>query len=70
MAINPGFIAAQPVSQNNEVYIEFLAEEPPYDLILDTPKPPGLLLGYYNPIYNVVNLYIVGATGLRLSRVS
>lgn len=70
MAISPGFIAAQPINQNYEVFIEFLAEPPPSDLSLDTPRAPGQLIGFYDTIYEIVQLYIVTAGGLKLARVS
>lgn len=70
VTISPALVSAQPIRQNTEVYIELLSEEPGQDLILDTARPPGLLLGYYNPIFNIVQLYVVGVNGFRMSRVS
>lgn len=70
MAISPGFIAAQPVGQNYEVFIEFLPEPPPSDLSLSTPRAAGRLIGFYDTTYEIVQLYIVTAGGNKLARVS
>ena len=70
MAINGLSFTAESVITNTDAVIEVLYVEPVVGEPLDPPRTPGVLLGYYNGVSGVVNLYIVSRSGLQLLRIA
>jgi len=70
MGIEPSAIASQSIaSQDVPVVIELLTVQPIAGALLTTARPPGQLVGFYNGSTDVVELYVVANSGLRLLRV-
>lgn len=68
MAINRVSMTAESVQENTDAIIEVRYTEPPAGVLLDVPEVPNKLIGYYDGNYDVVRLYIVDDSGLRLLR--
>lgn len=66
MAINPVSMTSQSITENTDAVIEVRYVEPVLGDLLDPPETPNKLIGYYDGIANVVRLYIVDNSGLRL----
>jgi hypothetical protein len=66
MPINPVSMASQSIQENTEAVIEVLYVEPNLADLLDPPQTPNKLIGYYDGTSDVVRLYIVDNSGLRL----
>ena len=69
MAINRTSITADDIRQNYDVAIQILADRPSTTERLDSPVSPNMLVGYYNDVLNVVELYITSASGFNYIRV-
>lgn len=69
MAINRSSISAQPISQNRDVAIQMLTTRPVEGVLIDPPVTPHILCGYYNEIFNVVELYVTSFDGTEYLRV-
>jgi len=69
MAINKSYVSTNSVDKFNGTNIEMLATEPRLNGILDQPKTPGQLVGYYDGTNDVVLLFVVLGSGLRMTRV-
>jgi hypothetical protein len=69
MSISPSHFGAVPVSQNQQVVIEMLAERPNDSTLISPAKTPMQLCGYYNAVGDYVELYIVAASGIRYLRI-
>ena len=70
MAINPVSMTSQSLTTNTQAIIEVVYAEPNLNVLLDPPATPGRLLGFFNGVSGVVNLYMVDNSGLRLLRVA
>tara|TARA_Y100001972_G_scaffold121949_1_gene166759 strand:- start:733 stop:942 length:210 start_codon:yes stop_codon:yes gene_type:complete len=66
MAINPVSISSQSIAENTDACIDVRYTEPPVGTILNPPETPNKLIGYYDGTFDVVRLYIVDDSGLRL----
>ena len=69
MAINRTSITADDIRQNYDVAIKMLATQPSTTEILETPVSPNVLVGYYNAVLNVVELYVTSSNGYNYIRV-
>ena len=69
MAINRTSITANDIRQNYDVAIKMLANRPSTTEILETPVSPNVLVGYYNDVLNVVELYVTSSNGYNYIRV-
>ena len=63
MTINSPSIGSNPIQDSPEMIIELLAERPEVGNFFSPDRTPAQLLGYYNPVINRVELYIVNAEG-------
>ena len=59
-------MTSQSIQENTEAVIEVLYTEPNLADLLDPPQTPNKLIGYYDGVDDVVRLYIVDNSGLRL----
>jgi hypothetical protein len=69
MGINPSAFTTQAIADNTEVTLELLPQRPTDSTVISPAKQPGRVFGYYNPGANVVELYVVNASGLGYVRV-
>ena len=69
MAINRSSVSTNSVEKYNGNTIEMLSSAPPSNGVLTTPMEPGQLVGYYNGVSDVVQLFVVSGSGLRIMRV-
>ena len=70
MAINRSSIASASITEDNfDVCIEILSTRPAIGAYLSTPTTPNKLVGYYDSVFNVVELYLTDNTGRRYLRV-
>lgn len=49
--------------------IEIVLDRPDTSTVLTTPETPNRLVGYYDPILQGVELYVVDRSGLRWMRI-
>jgi hypothetical protein len=66
---NSSMIQSQSILTQTETVIELLAERPTAATLINPPKPPGQLCGYYMATLGYVELYIVEASGIRFRRI-
>ena len=59
-------MTSQSIQENTEAVIEVLYVEPNLADLLDPPQTPNKIIGYYDGTSDVVRLYIVDNSGLRL----
>ena len=69
MAINKSFVSTNSTERYNATSIEILSSEPPANGVLTVAKEPGQVVGYYNGTTDVVTLYVVLGSGLKMARV-
>ena len=69
MAINRSFVSTNSTEKYNSTNIEILSSEPPLNGVLTVAKTPGQVVGYYNGTTDVVTLYVVLGSGLKMARV-
>lgn len=69
MAINRSSISTNSVEKYNGNTVEMLSSVPPSDGVLANKMQPGQLVGYYNGLSDVVQLYVVSGSGFRIMRV-
>lgn len=70
MAINPSSIASASITQDNfDIPIEILGFRPALGQYYATATTPNKLVGYYDSINDVVELYLTDNTGRRYLRV-
>ena len=69
MAINRSSVSTNSVEKYNGNTIEMLTSAPPSDGILSNYMQPGQLVGYYNGVSDVVQLFVVSGSGFRIMRV-
>lgn len=70
MAINKSYVSTHPTERYGGSVVEMLASQPPVTGLLDSPLPPGKMLGFYDGNSDTVFLYVVSGSGYRLIRVS
>jgi hypothetical protein len=70
MAINPSQLSAQAITSNYDVTIQFLGFRPNAGAYNANEDTPNKLVGYYDSVQNLVELYIVDHTGHRYLRIS
>ena len=63
MAINPALFDSQPIGDNYDVSIELLTARPTPGEYMTNPVQPNRLVGYYDALEDVVELYMSDATG-------
>ena len=68
MPINPPAITTVDYRNNYSGQLAILRSKPTYET-LDTPVPPLQLVGYYDVVNDLVQLYISDETGYRWIRV-
>ncbi len=66
MAINSVSMTSQSIQENTDAVIEVRYTEPLTGVLLDPPETPNKLIGYYDGNFDIVRLYIVDNSGLRL----
>ena len=69
MAINRSFVGTQDLTTVTNATIEIVIDRPDTGTVLTTPETPNRLVGYYNPILQGVELYVVDRSGLRWMRI-
>ena len=69
MAINRSSVSTNSVENYNGNTIEMLSSEPPSNGALSAYMQPGQLVGYYNGVSDVVQLFVVSGSGFRIMRV-
>jgi hypothetical protein len=69
MAINRSFVGTQDLTTVTNATIEIVLDRPDTSTVLTTPETPNRLVGYYNPILQGVELYVVDRSGLRWMRI-
>lgn len=69
MAINRSSVSTNSVEKYNGNTVEMLTSAPPSDGILSSYMQPGQLVGYYNGVSDVVQLFVVSGSGFRIMRV-
>lgn len=69
MSINPGYISSQPIDEDVDVTISLLTTRPSALTVIDPPKSPGLIVGFYNGSIDAVELYMVDGSGTRYIKV-
>ncbi len=63
MTINSPSIGSNPIQDSPEMIIELLAERPEIGNFFSPNRTPAQLVGYYNPVLDRVELYIVNSNG-------
>lgn len=66
MAINRVSMTSESITTNTDTVIEIRYVEPDTRDLFDPPETPNKLIGYYDGNADVVRLYIVDNSGLRL----
>ena len=67
MTINRVSLTSQSITENTNAVIDIRYTVPPGVFEqLDSPEPPGKLIGYYDGTNNTVGLYVVDDSGLGL----
>jgi hypothetical protein len=69
MSINRSFISSQSIQENTDVSIEMLAIRPDVSAFFESPVAPNILSGYYDPLTDQVELYIIDPSGNRYVRI-
>ena len=69
MTINRSSVSTNSVDKYNGNTVEMLSSEPPSDGVLSDYMQPGQLVGYYNGVSDVVQLFVVSGSGFRIMRV-
>ena len=69
MAINRSSISAKSIREDTDLTIVLLQAPPNTQQYLDVPVAPNVLVGFYNDVTDVVQLYVTDATGRRYIRV-
>lgn len=67
--INPATFTSEPIFENNSIVIEMRSTRPSAIPSDDETVAPGTLVGYYNGVASVVELYIADNTGTRWIKV-
>lgn len=63
MIINSPSIGSNPIQDSPEMIIELVPERPEVGNFISPKRTPSQLVGYYNPAYDRVELFIVNSTG-------
>ena len=69
MVINTPSIGSNPIQDNPEMIIGFLPERPQLGNFFAPAQTPSKMVGYYDPVTDRVELYVVDARGTKYLRV-
>lgn len=64
--INPSSLSASPVRETTDYAIELVTTRPVTGTLLETPDMPGRMFGFYDPILDAVQLYVIDKSGYRV----
>lgn len=67
--INPATFTSEPIFQNNNIVIEMKPTRPSVVTQFDNVVAPGTIVGYYNGVANIVELYMADSTGTKWVKV-
>ena len=67
--IRPATFTSEPIFQNNNIVIEMKPTRPSVVSQLETVVTPGTIVGYYNGVADVVELYMADSTGTKWIKV-
>jgi len=65
MAINPSAVASASITDQFPLAIEILTTQPVHNAVFSPVRTPGSIVGWYNGVSNMVELYIVNRAGNR-----
>ena len=63
MAINPPSIGARPIQDTKDTVIEIVADRPQVGNYFSPNRTPYSVVGYYDSLLDIVELYMVSSAG-------